>query len=128
MSYAPARFAKRLHPAELGSFWFRLLGRRLFNTDDAQNWSTDTKLYVRANSDFDGLGNRLAIHERAEARFGIADQIASRAQTKLGMLARHHRPLFLGKEVMTHGRIAPDQDDLTGERMFAVQLTVAILC
>jgi len=29
---------------------------------------------------------------------------------------------------MTHGRIAPDQDDLAGERMFAVQLTVTILC
>ena len=29
---------------------------------------------------------------------------------------------------MTRGRVAADQDHLAGERVFAVQLTVAILC
>ena len=29
---------------------------------------------------------------------------------------------------MTHGRVAPDYDNVAGERVFAVQLTATIFC
>jgi hypothetical protein len=46
---------------------------------------------------------------------GIKHSDVAFGQPKLTVLARDHRPLLLGKEVMTDRRVATNQDLVIGE-------------
>src|ERR1044072_3700163 len=117
----------RLHPREFGTRR-RTVRARLFDADDANNGTAGAQLYMRANAYVSRRGDALSIYEGAKPGTGIVDRAATVGESELGVLARYHRPLLLGKEVMADGRITTDQDDLVRERALAMQLTTAILC
>src|SRR5882672_3012193 len=102
--------------------------RSLFDAHHAQDWSTGAELNVRTNSDLNGGANPSPIHEGAETGVRIDHQATPFAESKLGMLARHHWPLVLRKEIVAHGRIASHQYQFAGERTFSLQLTAAVFC
>src|SRR5260370_821118 len=100
----------------------------LVDADNVQDWSAGAELNMRANSDVDRRTNSLSINKGAEPRIRVEDQATAFAESKLSMLARHHWPLVLRKEIVAHGRIASHQHQFAGERTFSLQLTAAVLC
>ena len=87
----------------------------MFNADNPQDRSASAKLNLGAHSYFHRRADLPAIDERAKPRIGIKHGDVAFAQPELGVLARDHRPLLLGKEVMTDGRVATNQDFVIGE-------------
>jgi hypothetical protein len=83
---------------------------------------------MRSDSNFDGFADSFTVEKGAETRVEVDDQAAALADPKLGVLARHHRPLVLRKEVMADRRVATQDNDVSGKRTFTEQLTAAILC
>ncbi len=105
------------HAAEFG--WllgFRLAG--LFDIENSQNGTVSPQLNARAGANFNWSSHSFAFDERTEPRIYVGHEPPAILQSKFDMLARHHRPFLLLKEIMAGGWIATSQDDIAGERSF----------
>src|SRR5438270_12611500 len=116
----------RLHSAEVCRLWLVFFSGRLLDADNPQDWTTGAQLNVRSNSHFGRRCDALAIYEGTESRIRVCYRAVTIGQAELGVLTRNHGPLFLGKEVMAHGRIATNKNGFAGERAFTMQLAAAI--
>jgi hypothetical protein len=100
----------------------------LLNTNDAQDGTTGAELHVRSNSHFDRRADSFAIYKRPKAGVRVAHRTAAVAEAELSVLARNHRPLVLGKEVMADCGVATHQHNIAGEGALTVDLAAAIFC
>jgi len=83
---------------------------------------------MSADPHLDGCADPLSVYEGTEAGVGVGNDPMTLGESKVGVLARNHRPLLLRKEIVANGGVAPDHNFVCCEGALALQLTAAILC
>ena len=59
------------------------------------DWPAPAKLNMSADPHLDGCADPLSVYEGTEAGVGVGNDPMTFGESKVGVLARNHRPLFL---------------------------------